>query len=137
MRNVLLVAYDLINNNRPAKDRDVVVFDIDDTLINTLGEPIMDVMEFYKYVKIIGFKTIIITAREGTPLNIKLTIDELKRFGISDYQGIYFRDPTQLNIEQYKINSRKNVLNLGFNTVMSVGDMYWDIGIYGGIGIII
>jgi predicted secreted acid phosphatase len=137
MKNVLILAYDLINNCRPAKERDVVVFDIDETLIDIRGEPMFDVIEFYKYVMAIGFRTVIITAREGTTGNIKLTIEELSRFGINGYSSIYFRLPSQLNIEQYKINSRKSVLDNGFNTVMSVGDMYWDTGIYGGIGIII
>lgn len=137
MKNVLVIAYDLINKLRPVKENDVVVFDIDDTLIDINGEPMFDVIDFYRYVRTIGFKTIIITAREGSQPNINATLKELSLFGINDYHSIYFREPSQLNIEQYKFNSRKKVFLDGMNTVMSVGDMYWDTGAYGGVGIII
>jgi predicted secreted acid phosphatase len=137
MRSVLVIAYDLINQHRPAKKNDMVVFDIDETLIDLNGEPMFDVIDFYRYVKTIGFNTSIITARPGLTENIKITMDELSRVGVTGYHTIYFRDPSQMDVEKYKLNCRKKLFVDGFNTVMSLGDMHWDTGMYGGIGIII
>jgi FMN phosphatase YigB (HAD superfamily) len=137
MRSVLVIAYDLLNKHRPPRENDIVIFDIDDTLIDITGEPLYDVVEFYRYVRMIGFKTVIITAREGAQENINVTMRALQNIGISDYHRIYFRDASQLDVEQYKLNSRKKLFLDGFNAVMSIGDMNWDTGLYGGIGIII
>jgi len=46
--------------------------------------------------------------------------------------------PEYMNdIKEYKKQARKQIIDYGYTPLMSIGDMYWDIGEYGGIGIIV
>jgi len=130
-------AYNLLSDLHPVGDFESVVFDIDDTLIDSLGKPMFDVIDLYLYARKLRFKIFIITARAGADDNIRRTIVELEHFGITGYTGLYFRHPDNHNVENYKLVARRKIFEDGFNTVMSVGDMPWDIGLYGGVGIII
>ena len=52
---------------------------------------------------------------------------------------MYFLPPESSSRAQdqadYKLTARKNLHEMGYTVVMSVGDMPWDIGAYGGVGI--
>ena len=59
---------------------DAVMFDIDDTLIFTNGEPNVPIIELLYDTKKQGYKVVIITARPGLNHIIKWTIDQLKSY---------------------------------------------------------
>ena len=112
-----------------------IVFDIDDTLIDSeTHKPIEPTVDFYHMVKKLGFKTVIVTAREGTEDNIQKTIDELGNIGIKDYTHIFFRLPNVMNLYLFKKNCRKHIHEKLCPIVMSIGDKNWDFGEYGGMG---
>lgn len=114
----------------------VVVFDIDDTIINTKTWKVIDpIYDFYYYIQTLKIIPIFITAR---PITFwKETMKQLDSLNIRNYESIYFRNPTESNLWAYKENARKNIVDRGFNVIMSIGDKEWDIGEFGGIGILI
>jgi hypothetical protein len=62
----------------------------------------------------------------------------LKNIGIdNDYKFLVLKPANEHNIREYKINARKQILDMGYTPLMSIGDMHWDVGKYGGIGIIV
>lgn len=126
-----------ILNTITLPDNPTVVFDIDDTLININGECIDQIINFYNYVKSLGIIVIIITNRSGDTQTINFTIKQLNQSGITGHKSIYFRSINSINPYKYKKLARKNILDRGMNIIMSIGDMPWDIGEYGGIGIIV
>jgi hypothetical protein len=114
-----------------------IIFDIDETLIDLNGECIRPVVMLYNFSKMLGITPIIITARPDNIRTNIFTIDQLSDCGITGYNSLYLRPENQGNVYEYKLTARKNVEDRGMRTVMSVGDMFWDIGMYGGVGIII
>ena len=118
----------------PFNEKNTIIYDIDDTLIDIEGVPIIPIINSYKYAIKKGIKPIIITARVGTKENIENTLKELKEYGIDKYILIYFLQVNKFDNWKYKFLARKNVFEKGYNIVGSVGDMPWDIGHYGGIG---
>jgi hypothetical protein len=125
-----------IVDSLPLTDSSVIVFDIDDTLIDRNSIPILEVIELYKYVLRKGFKVAIITARKGIGYNIHRTINELFMHGIKDYLFLYFMRMEDEDHVMYKLNARKDIHDKNYKVVMSIGDMPWDIGEYGGVGIL-
>lgn len=128
------------------KKNSIIIFDIDDTLIDTNDNPMYHIIYIYNYAKEKGLTPVIITARKGSKENIQRTHAQLKNSGITDYKGIFFLsedlyDNTKDNREQiitsYKLQTRKYLAENGYSIEMSVGDMQWDIGEYGGIGILV
>ena len=137
---------DLVNRFKIAKDvvntidrikisnNSVIVYDIDDTLIDNNGCPILPVINTYHYAKNSGLTTVIITARPDYDENIQRTIQQLHYFGITGYKYIYFRPRDKEDQATFKLLARKNLHDRGYHVVASIGDMPWDIGLYGGIG---
>ena len=115
---------------------DVAVFDIDETLIDKQGHPIKPVVDFYHFLKE-RIPIFIITARPDYKLTIEYTQLQLNANGITDYKCLYFRNLSNTNIYKYKLLARKNICDKGYNIVISIGDKEWDIGEYGGFGIIV
>lgn len=112
-----------------------VVFDIDDTLIHSKnGQPITNICNLYHQCRQKGYNMYIITARAGTPYGIRYTMQQLQQHGIVGYKKLFFRPPLNMNVPLYKKNARKSIPE---TVVMSVGDQPWDIGEYGGIGLIV
>ena len=136
-KHIVSFACEILSDIKPVVGIDSVIFDIDDTLIDQFGNPMFDVIYLYLQAKTLGFKIFIITARSGREENISRTIVQLEKFGIDGYSQLYFRHPDNHDVENYKLVTRQHIFDTGFNTVMSVGDMPWDIGLYGGGGIII
>ena len=124
-----------ILENIPFSPHQAIVFDIDDTLINSITNKLIPyVFSIYQYCRSKGYAIYIITARPGTPYSIQLTLQQLQYLGITGYRNIAFRPPLELNVYRYKLNARKAIKE---NVIMSVGDQRWDIGLYGGYGILI
>ena len=112
-----------------------VVFDIDDTLIDSETGLIMPkTVSLFHYCVDRGYHVYIITARARTYDAVIYTINQLKHLGLTGYKLIAFRPPNEWDIPAYKLNARKSIPH---QVVMSVGDQQWDIGEYGGIGIIV
>src|SRR3990167_1725340 len=111
----------------------VVIFDIDGTLIDYQGFPIIPIVDLYSEILERGIHVGIITARRHTDQEKTLRI--LEKHGIRDYTFLYLmnyeviQDPAR-----YKLEARFDIFSKGFYPIMSIGDMPWDIGMYGGIG---
>lgn len=117
-----------------------IIFDIDDTLIRSSnGSCINHIRVLYNYALTKGITPILITARVGlSKESMEYTKLQLDICNIYGYKYIYFRPKLWENILYYKNYARKNVTNKGYNIVMSVGDMEWDVvGEYTGVGILV
>jgi hypothetical protein len=112
----------------------IVVYDIDDTLIGSNSLPITPIIDSYNYARQKGFNTAIITARPGFPQNIEQTDKQLRDCGISGYSFIFMLPPGKTDQAKFKLHARKHLHDLGHRVIVSVGDMPWDIGAYGGDG---
>lgn len=100
----------------PAGPNDAVMFDIDDTLIFTNGQPNKPIIELLHKMKNLGYKIVIITARPGFKEVIEWTIKQLAGHGIV-YDYIGFTSARTKTLMKKK---------LGYNFVLSVGDMPTD-----------
>ena len=100
----------------PAGPNDAVMFDIDDTLIWTNGQPNTPIIKLLHRMKKLGYKIIIITARPGFQFAIDFTRKQLAEYGIQyDYLGFTNAETKTLMKKQ-----------LGYNFILSVGDMPTD-----------
>jgi phosphoglycolate phosphatase-like HAD superfamily hydrolase len=119
----------------PFHPNQAVIFDIDDTLIDsdthTLIQP---VFKLYQHCRNKGYHIYIITARPRIPYGVQLTLLQLYSLGITGFKNIAFRPPLKFSIPLYKLNARKAIQD---KVIMSVGDKSWDIGKYGGYGLIV
>jgi len=119
----------------PFSSNQAIVFDIDDTLIDSTTHKIIPrVFELYEYCRNKGYNIYIITARPKIPYGIQLTLTQLHAMGITGFTNIAFRPPLEFNIAQYKLNARKAIKN---HIIMSVGDKRWDMGEKGGYAILV
>ena len=114
-----------------------VIFDIDDTLLSKHGERIEPVVGLYNNVKELGYNIAIITARTKEKSVRDWTTKQLHSAGITGYMDIYYRPELDTNIKSFKEAAREDLLNRGYMAVMSVGDMWWDVGNYGGKPVIV
>jgi predicted secreted acid phosphatase len=126
---------EIINKRNKDIKNHVIIFDIDDTIYNVSNNTIITpIFELYQYAIENGIYIVFITAREGNPSTIKFTEDQLKSYEIQ-YDLLYLRPPSIKDIYLYKKYARRNVVESGYTPLFSIGDMKWDIGEYGGIGI--
>ena len=103
----------------PRKKNDAVMFDIDDTLIESkTGKPIAASVELLNGARDMGFKIIIITARPNTTANYYYTTAELKLADI-EYDELHFVSANEKN----RLKEQT-----GYRYVLSVGDMWSDLG---------
>jgi hypothetical protein len=92
------------------------MFDIDDTLIWTNGQPNVPIIHLLHKMRVLGYKIVIITARPGFEIAVKWTQKQLADLGIVyDYLGF--------TSAQTKTLMKRR---LGYNFVLSVGDMPTD-----------
>jgi len=130
-RNAIRTLDNIILPNNP-----VIVFDIDNTLLDWKRELIKPISVIYHYACMLGITVMIITSRPGTPEVINWTQSRLMEEGICEVKFYYFRKPDNKNCLKFKENARQNIHKRGFNVVMSLGDQDYDIsGEYAGIGI--
>ena len=119
----------------PFNPRQAVIFDIDDTLIDSRTHTIIKpVYQLYKYCQNKGYNIYIITARPRIPYGVQLTLNQLYSLGITGFKNIAFRPPLELDVPGYKLRARKAIQD---TVIMSVGDKKWDIGEGGGYGILV
>ena len=104
-------------SNREIAPNDAVMFDIDDTLIFTSGEPNKPIIELLHEALGMTYKIIIITARPPLDHNIERTIKQLYEYGIP-YDYIGFTSPLTKGIMKQQ---------LPYNFILSVGDMPTDL----------
>jgi predicted secreted acid phosphatase len=123
----------------PKTQNDIVIFDIDDTLLRPYENniPVTPVVDFYNFLIENNYNTAIITARVNTDLNLDYTIKDLNSIGINKYNFLILRPIDNINVYNFKEDARKSIYDKGYNALMSIGDSYWDIGKYGGIGILV
>lgn len=78
-------------------DKPAVVFDIDNTLIDTSGKPIKEQLEFANFLKKRGWRIILYTARgmKWSPIVSESTKEKVKAdvAGLIDYDEIHFGKP--------------------------------------------
>lgn len=129
VNDVLLKVADMILPPNP-----VMIFDIDYTLLNGQGRSNPAIVWLYNTLKKRGITPIIITARAAYEENIKNTKIQLKNAGVSDAALLYFRPSEKNDIRKYKYEARYAVYKQNYNAIMSIGDEYWDIGAFGGLG---
>lgn len=99
------------------KDKDAVMFDIDDTLIFISGQPNTPMIALLQQAKVLGYIIVIITARPNISPVINSTKNQLRYHDIEcDYIG-------------FVPASEKGALkrSSGFNYILSVGDMDTDL----------
>jgi phosphoglycolate phosphatase-like HAD superfamily hydrolase len=121
--------------NRKIKPHDVVIFDIDGTLIKDEKFCILPVKKLYEFALNQGYRIFIVTARVETLGNRIFTSIMLEKCGIDSYESLFMRPPEETDLFKYKTERRKTIFDMGFNSVMSVGDMPFDFGPYGGLSV--
>ena len=107
--------------SRDVKPGDVVMFDIDDTLISSkTGKPLTDVVNLLYMSKILGYKVIIITARH--PLSRQYTELQLGSVGV-------FPDAVEF-CSAWDKTALKQALSIihNYTFILSVGDLPTDLG---------
>lgn len=112
--------------------RKVVVFDIDDTLINRSETPLPCVKIYQKCLKL-GLRCAIITARADLPGNREETAHTLNRNGIVDWEVLHLMPVLRQNgrvtaeeIAGYKKAKRDEVAQK-YAIVANIGDMWTDL----------
>ena len=110
--------------------RGVVVFDIDDTLIDDEGAPIESVLRIYTMAKTLGLHCAIVTARPETIENRQYTIESLKKIGVIDWESLYMmpesREVTVDSISSYKREARDDI-ETRHRIIANIGDMWHDL----------
>jgi phosphoglycolate phosphatase-like HAD superfamily hydrolase len=142
--NVYNRVYNYVNTyleNLPQINNGTVIFDIDDTLINTsklirktpeimLFEQIEPIVRLCKRCKQLGYKVIILTARYKHALQSSLA--NLQLFDIP-FDEIYHNDDEQ--DASFKIQFKQNLSRTN-NIILCIGDQFCDIqGIDNSLGI--
>jgi len=111
----------------------LIIFDIDDTLLDTSkfskNFPMFDGLDptitFYQYVMDLGYHVVLLTARKEDRRNA--TIRNLDRLGIKGYDDLIFRKDEDLGISfgKYKLKERKN-LSKNYTIIANIGDQISD-----------
>lgn len=103
--------------NRQVDPKDAVMFDIDDTLIFTNGQPNKPIVDLLHEAASIGYNIVIITARPGIDYSIQETIKQLAANKIG-YHYLGFTSPETKHVMKQKLD---------YNFILSVGDMPTDL----------
>ena len=83
-----------------------------------------------------GFRVVIVTARPDIPGNTEYTLSQLQEHDIPLPHGLYLC-PRGEDPEEFKTRAREDVHHQGWRTILSIGDMKWDVGDFGGVGILV
>jgi len=107
--------------NRRIKNGDSVMFDIDDTLIDTSTDKTISwSLRLLNHGRKLKYKIILITARPYSLVNHKATLAQLKRHKINFDILLYASHDKKTNI-------KKKLIKNGFHFVLSVGDLWTDL----------
>ena len=123
----------------------MVMFDIDDTLLDYNLKPIKPIIKLMKECNKRNLKVIIITARDNLYTNetiadlihnnIYLKTNEIPKKAVY-YDFIYLRHSPKDDNEMFKSKVKEDLFNQNLFTIMSIGDNNIDIvGRYSGYGI--
>jgi predicted secreted acid phosphatase len=117
-----------MNHTKPP----LVIFDIDDTLMDT-GRfskkhfPLLDGFEptitLYNYLQDLGYHLVILTARNENRRDV--TEENLKRINIKNYDELIMRNDSSEPFGAYKLKQRKN-LSKNYTIVANIGDQISD-----------
>jgi len=105
----------------------VVVFDIDNTLLDKKYKVIEPIRAVYYYCNMLGITTAIITSRYGNKKTIEITKKQLTDAFIGDIGFFYFIKQGSKNPFVSKEKARLNIEERGYKIVMSIGDQQYDI----------
>jgi len=108
---------DKLLKDRIIKDKDAVMFDIDDTLIFTNGRANKPIINLLHYCSHLGYSVVIITARPNVIWMREFTKWQLKRYSIVYDELLFIR--AELKGKAKKLS--------GYNYILSVGDMDTDL----------
>ena len=123
-----------ILDNIILQNNSVIIFDIDNTLIDKQGKCIIPISILYYYSKMIGYIPILLTSRKECLR--EYTKSQLNKCGIHDYYYLLMRDNKEEDIKKFKLQSRKEINDVGYKIIMTIGDNNWDIyGGYNGISV--
>ena len=111
------------------------IFDIDGTLLDAAGRPIVPVVSLYNYVRSRGITPFIVTARLHA--FAKYTEQQLNSNGITGYKAMYMRPSLVSDPGKGKLASRRHIAQQRYTAILSIGDMPFDVGAYGGIGFLV
>lgn len=131
----------------PRSSNRVVFFDIDDTLLLARGAysrqgwtffpAIRPIVELCRASHALGLRVVIITARPDVEGNRAFTEQELEYHRIP-YDLLYMCPPSVRNYAGFKAACRRDALGrLQCEPLFSIGDREWDIGHFGGYGLLI
>ena len=138
LQEVTLVAKQairILNNIQQLPVNPVIIFDVDHTLIDEYECIIQPIFVLHQFANMLGINSIIVTSRPGNEDMIKHTLKLLDDYKIHRISA-YFRKEENQNNWKFKQSARQNLIDRGYNIVMSVGDQDWDIiGPNTGIGI--
>tara|TARA_B100000945_G_C20396811_1_gene605287 strand:- start:375 stop:950 length:576 start_codon:yes stop_codon:yes gene_type:complete len=106
-----------------------IVFDIDDTLVDSKEKIIPSMVKLYKTCQKFGFITNIVTARPESKHNRAFTENMLKKRGIDGYEALYMMPsnitPTFNSISEYKHSARTHI-SKRHKILANFGDMWTD-----------
>ncbi len=115
-----------------------MVFDIDQTLIDEKQNCIQPIIDIYNYAKDMNIALFIITSRPGMEPVISMTKKTLLDCNIMGVKAMFFRPYNKVDHTYYKKSARKAIYDrFNHNVIMSIGDSTWDIGEYGGEGVLV
>lgn len=102
-------------------DRNIcILFDIDDTLIDSLtGQLIIPIYNVYRYAAQLDISIVLVTARN--PEYVHETQEQLHRFGITSYASLYMVG-NQLGKGLRKKQVRSLLHKEGYNILLNIGD---------------
>ena len=92
----------------------IIVFDIDNTLIDLEGERINPIVTLFDFVKLLKIPIAIITTRVGTIDNIDKTQKHLYKRSIFGYSYIYFIKSLDNNLTDFQEKTRQDIKKKGF-----------------------
>lgn len=122
--------------NSSSADNPAIVLDIDETILDENMKVIEPVYNVYLLAVNLGISVFFVTSRLATEPNIRYTHMQLQYNGITRYRCIYFKSNPFIDDELYKKTSREDIhRSMNCTVILSIGDMPWDIGEYGGYGI--
>lgn len=108
----------------------LVIFDIDNTLLDATSfykYPILQGIDpciaFYKYIKQLGFPIVLLTGRKEEKRDI--TVKNLKKVHIEDYENLIMRENNLDNITNYKLKQRI-LLSQKYTIIANIGDQITD-----------
>lgn len=118
----------LVQQRRPGSKRQIVVFDVDDTIVAN-GRPEVEVPEGVIMLQIasrLGYSVHLLTARGDSPMGRTMTIAHVfsKSGVVAD--PLHMRDPSMLDVPGFKCGARRRLVREGNEIVLAVGNEWYD-----------